>query len=149
SDRGDAKRRRRPKRRRHPRRRRRPMSNAIARIVYPTLVFLVMIGLWQWGADRALFPAYILPAPSEVATRMSSTLPIMLGHALVTTWEILIGFILAMLLGVLLAWLIAHIRVFEQAFYPWLVFVQVLPKVALGPLLVVWVGVGFLPKLLV
>jgi NitT/TauT family transport system permease protein len=39
--------------------------------------------------------------------------------------------------------------VFEQAFYPWIVFVQVLPKVALGPLLVVWLGIGFLPKALV
>ena len=39
--------------------------------------------------------------------------------------------------------------IFEQAFYPWLVFIQVLPKVALGPLLVVWFGVGFLPKALV
>lgn len=125
------------------------MNDTIAKIAYPTLVFIVLVALWQWGADRALFPAYVLPAPSTVALRTVSTASIMFGHAVLTTTEILCGFILAMFLGVFLAWMIAHIRIFEQAFYPWLVFVQVLPKVALGPLLVVWVGVGFMPKLLV
>jgi NitT/TauT family transport system permease protein len=125
------------------------MNDLVARIVYPIVVFIVVVAAWQWGASRELFPAYILPAPSIIALRVAATLPIMFGHAVVTTTEILCGFILAVIFGVLLAWMLAHIRIFEQAFYPWLVFIQVLPKVALGPLLVVWLGVGFLPKALV
>jgi NitT/TauT family transport system permease protein len=125
------------------------MNDRVARILYPAIVFALMIAVWQWGADRSLFPAYVLPAPSEVANRTIATWSVMAGHAVVTTLEILLGFALAMLLGVVFAWLIAYSRLFEQAFYPWLVFIQVLPKVALGPLLVVWIGVGFLPKVLV
>lgn len=125
------------------------MSDRIARIVYPTVVLVIVLLLWQWGADRSLFPSYILPAPSIVAMRTAATLPVMFGHAVVTTMEILLGFALAVVCGVFLAWMIAFVRIFEQAFYPWLVFIQVLPKVALGPLLVVWIGVGFLPKILV
>jgi NitT/TauT family transport system permease protein len=125
------------------------MRDIVPRIVYPILVFVVVGSFWQLGAERSLFPAYILPAPSIIALRLSSTTSLMVWHALVTTEEILCGFILAIVVGVCLAWMLAYVRVFEQAFYPWLVFVQVLPKVALGPLLVVWLGVGFLPKVLV
>jgi NitT/TauT family transport system permease protein len=125
------------------------MKETITRIAYPGAVFLVFIALWQFGADQLLFPAYVLPAPSAIAARMAVTFWPMLGHALITTEEILCGFVLALISGVILALLLAHIRTFEKAFYPWLVFVQVLPKVALGPLLVVWVGIGFLPKALV
>lgn len=125
------------------------MNDSIARILYPTIVFVLMVALWQWGADKSLFPSYVLPAPSEVAARTSATMDVMFGHAVVTTLEILLGFALAVVFGVLLAWMIAHSRLFEHAFYPWLVFIQVLPKVALGPLLVVWIGIGFLPKVLI
>lgn len=125
------------------------MKDVVARIVYPVAVLILVLAGWQWGAEHGLFPPYILPAPSIIAVRFVTTLPIMFGHAVVTTIEIVCGFILAVVSGVLLAWMLAHIRIFEQAFYPWLVFIQVLPKVALGPLLVVWIGVGFLPKVLV
>jgi len=125
------------------------MSDRIAKVVYPAVVLVVVLAVWQWGADRSLFPSYILPAPSVVAVRIADTFWVMLDHAAVTTMEILVGFALAVLFGVFLAWMIAYVRVFEQAFYPWLVFIQVLPKVALGPLLVVWIGVGFLPKIMV
>ncbi len=125
------------------------MQDVVARVAYPILVFIILVLLWQWGAERALFPAYILPAPSTIALRTATTVPVMFGHAIITTFEVACGFVLAIVCGVFLAWMLAHVRVFEQAFYPWLVFIQVLPKVALGPLLVVWLGVGFLPKALV
>src|ERR1700722_2907224 len=104
------------------------MRDIVPRIVYPILVFVVVGSFWQLGAERSLFPAYILPAPSIIALRLSSTTSLMVWHALVTTEEILCGFILAIVVGVCLAWMLAYVRVFEQAFYPWLVFVQVLPK---------------------
>ena len=122
------------------------MKDTIARVLYPSLVLVVVLLFWQWGAERAMFPAYILPAPSLIGSRAAATIPLMFNHAVVTTTEIFCGFILALILGVMLAWMLAHVRVFEQAFYPWLVFVQVLPKVALGPLLVVWAELDFLRR---
>jgi NitT/TauT family transport system permease protein len=69
-------------------------------------------------------------------------------HAVVTSAEIILGFVLAVVIGVALAAMIVFVRTIDKAFYPWLVVVQVIPKVALGPLLVVWLGFGFLPKVL-
>ncbi len=125
------------------------MSDIVRRILYPILLFLLVLFVWIWAADRSYFPAYVLPSPGSVLERLGTTVPEMLRHSAVTTYEVLCGFLLAIIVGISLAWLIAHVRTFEQAFYPWLVFIQVIPKVALGPLLVVWVGVGFLPKVLV
>jgi NitT/TauT family transport system permease protein len=124
---------------------RRPLSKLIA----PLVVLIVVLALWHWSAERSLIPSYVLPAPTVVLERLLSTIPLMLSYSLVTTIEILVGFGLAVVLGVIFAWLIAHVQLFEDAFYPWIVFVQVVPKVALGPLLVVWMGVGFLPKVLI
>jgi NitT/TauT family transport system permease protein len=112
-------------------------------------MLLLVLGIWQLGADRSWFPAYVLPAPSIVGAKIAATLDLMLYETWITTTEIVCGFVIALFVGVLLAWLLAYVRIFEQTFYPLLVLVQVLPKVALGPLLVVWVGIGFLPKVLV
>jgi NitT/TauT family transport system permease protein len=125
------------------------MSSNLSKFIAPLIVLIVVLGLWHWSAERSLVPSYILPAPTIVMDRLLGTLPLMLSFSVITGIEILVGFGLAVLLGVVFAWLIAHVRLFEDAFYPWLVFVQVVPKVALGPLLVVWMGVGFLPKVLI
>jgi NitT/TauT family transport system permease protein len=125
------------------------MPDIARRIIYPILPFVLVMSAWVWAADRSLFPAYVLPSPVLVIERLTTTVPEMAWHSVVTVYEVLCGFLLAIMVGISLAWLIAYVRPFEQAFYPWLVFIQVVPKVALGPLLVVWVGVGFLPKVLV
>jgi NitT/TauT family transport system permease protein len=125
------------------------MPDIARRIIFPTLPFLLVMTFWVWAADRSLFPAYVLPSPLLVIERLVTTVPDMAWHSFVTIYEVLCGFVLAIIVGISLAWLIAYVRAFELAFYPWLVFIQVVPKVALGPLLVVWVGVGFLPKVLV
>ncbi len=96
-----------------------------------------------------MFPAYILPSPGAVSERFVETAPLLAWNSAVTAGEVLCGFLLAIAVGISLAWLVAYVRIFEQAFYPWLVLVQVVPKVAIGPLLVVWMGVGFAPKVLV
>ncbi len=125
------------------------MSSNVSKLIAPLAVLIVVLALWHWSAERSLIPSYVLPAPTVVLDRLLATLPLMLSYSAVTSIEILVGFGLAVLLGVTFAWLIAYVQLFEDAFYPWLVFVQVVPKVALGPLLVVWMGVGFLPKVLI
>jgi NitT/TauT family transport system permease protein len=116
---------------------------------YPVLIFVILIAGWETGARASLFPRYLLPAPSDILVRCLSTADVMVWHSLATTSEIIIGFLLAAAIGVLLAAVIVFVKPFEQAIYPWLVVVQVVPKVAIGPLLVVWLGIGFLPKIVI
>ena len=68
---------------------------------------------------------------------------------LITAAEIAVGFVLALVVGVLLAALITFVPFVDRAIYPWLVVIQVIPKVALGPLLIIWLGFGFFPKVLI
>jgi len=120
----------------------------LADIGYPSLVFILSIAVWEFGARAGWFPPYVLPAPSMIVARIGDTAGLMLHHAVITSAEIILGFVLAVVIGIALAAMIVFVRTIDKAFYPWLVVVQVIPKVALGPLLVVWLGFGFLPKVL-
>src|SRR5204862_4544352 len=67
-------------------------------------------------------------------------------HAYVTTIEVVLGFVAAVVAGVSLAVLMVYVGLIERAIYPWIVVLQVIPKVALGPLFVIWLGFGYTPK---
>ncbi len=94
---------------------------------------------------RALeVPAYILPAPSKVATALwrgfaSGQYP---KHLFRTLTETLLGFLLGSALGLSLGAAVALNRYVEYFFYPYIVMFQSVPKVALAPLIVVWFGLG-------
>jgi NitT/TauT family transport system permease protein len=100
-------------------------------------------GLALWQALCMLFhvPQVILPTPSEIADEMWRILPLLLHQAIPTTLDSLIAFALATVLGVALAIAITCSRLIRDMFYPNLVAFQLVPKVALAPLFVVWLGI--------
>ena len=87
-------------------------------------------------------PPVILPSPISITRYIIARYDILLTHALPTTLESAAGFLLATLLGVALAILITYSRVAREALYPNLVFFQLIPKIALAPLFIIWLGVG-------
>jgi len=89
-------------------------------------------------------PAYILPAPSNVAIALWRGFAggLYQGHLLHTVTETLLGFLLGSAFGFLLGAAVASNRYVEQFFYPYIVMFQSVPKVALAPLIVVWLGLG-------
>ncbi len=103
----------------------------------------------------------LLPTPAQVAADMVTTLvgyPItsprsLLHHALVTAWESLLGFIISLAAGILLAIGIVHIRTLDRALMPWLVASQAIPVLAVAPMVVVVLGsiglTGIVPKALI
>ena len=123
--------------------------SGIGRMRDAALIFVVVCAVWELGARAGLFPPYVLPAPSAIALRLVETAGFLWGHMLVTAAEIAAGFLLALVVGVLLAAAITFIPFVDRAIYPWLVVIQVIPKVALGPLLIIWLGFGFFPKVLI
>ena len=121
----------------------------VARLRDAALIFVAVAVVWEIGARAGLFPAYVLPAPSAIAERLVDTAGFLWRHMLITAAEIAVGFVLALVVGVLLAALITFVPFVDRAIYPWLVVIQVIPKVALGPLLIIWLGFGFFPKVLI
>lgn len=116
---------------------------------WPVGSFVVGIAVWEAVCRVGIVAPYILPAPSAVVARLIESGHLLVSHTLVTAIEILLGFLLAVVGGVLLAVAVVYIRPFERAVYPWLVASQAIPKVAVGPLFVLWMGFGLTPKVVI
>lgn len=112
------------------------------------LSFAVAAGLWEIGVRLFNVAPYLLPPPSTVMTELVARWPRVLDGAIVTTQEILAGYLLAVVVSVPLALLITWSRTLEATLYPLIVFLQIVPKIAIAPLFIIWFGFGFTPKLL-
>src|SRR3979490_1458310 len=121
----------------------------LLKMLTPLAGILVFLAIWQAGVMLSSVPAYLLPAPTEIPGRLIDELPKLLRHGWVTTYEMLLGFFLAVAIAIPLAIAITSSQRFDQFVMPTIVFFQVVPKVAIAPLFLVWFGVGALPKILV
>lgn len=127
----------------------RPESGLLAALARHASTVLLPLGfavsvlaLWEALVRFYAVPTVILPAPSVVWARILSAWPFLLTHLVPTTVETVIGFLLSMILGTLLATLLVYGRRFREAVYPTVVFFQLIPKIALAPLFIVWLGIG-------
>jgi len=118
-----------------------------APLLFIDTAFLMLVA-WEACSRSGILPSYLVPSPSVIASKFVETFGTMVAHAGITIGEIALGFILAVVGAVFLAAIIVSFRWVEKLAYPWLVVLQVIPKVALGPLLILWLGFGFFPKVL-
>lgn len=116
--------------------------------VYPIGAVVVAVLAWEAVTRLTDTPAYALPAPTAVARELIRQWPLLLHNTLSTTLAILAGFLLSVVGGIALALLITNWRFCEKTLYPLLIGSQAIPKLALAPLFVVWLGYGLLPKVL-
>jgi NitT/TauT family transport system permease protein len=111
-------------------------------------VFIVLAALWEWAVDIFAIKPYLLPALSTVLRSLWHNRMMLLEQALVTGGEIVLGYAAAVIGGVLMALAIFAWPLAYRMFYPVLVVFQGLPKIALAPLMIVWVGYGTSSKVL-
>jgi NitT/TauT family transport system permease protein len=111
-------------------------------VVLPVLAAALVIGCWEAVVRIKQIPNTLLPAPSAVAYRLMETLPFLLRQAVPTTLETIASFLISMVLGIGLAVLICKSRLVRDALYPNIVLFQLIPKIALAPLFIVWLGIG-------
>lgn len=123
--------------------------NRISALLYPLATAVCVVVLWYVAVLALHIPAYLLPLPGAVLARMQQDGGFLLWHSWVTTYETLGGFALSVVLGLPIAMLIVASRPLDRALMPWLILSQTFPKVALAPLIVVWFGLGVVPKLAV
>lgn len=104
---------------------------------------------WQIFVVTYGVPAYLLPAPAAIARAFVDQLPILLNNGWVTIYEMLAGYALAVGIAIPLAIAITSSKRFNEFVMPTMLFFQIVPKVAIAPLFLVWFGVGATPKILV
>ena len=134
-----------------PKRKRSKTERAIRRIgwnLLPPLTFVAMVALW-WGAVELFkIPAYLLPGPESVFARLVTDAGLLWTHSKVTLTEILLGFGLTIVTAIPLGLLIALSPLSKQLVYPPIMLMQLVPKIAVAPLFLVWLGFGIESKVL-
>jgi len=123
-------------------------AKRIAGNLLPPLTFVAIVALWAAAIPIFKIPAYLLPGPGGVFSRVISDAPMLWNHSLVTLTEILLGFGLTVLTAIPLGLLIALSPVAKQIGYPPLMLMQLVPKIAVAPLFLVWLGFGMESKVL-
>ena len=115
----------------------------------PLIVFAALFALWEGAVNLTGVKEYLLPPPSKVWTEFLKRYDTVMASAWVTTQEIIAGYLLAIVVSIPLALTVAYSRFVETAIYPVVVFLQIIPKIAIAPLFIIWFGFGFTPKLLI
>jgi len=120
-------------------------------VVLIPLVLVVFIGAWEWTVRAWGIPGFLVPMPSTVGGALVRGIRsgLYLDNFWITLSEALAGFAIASVAGIALGAVIAQFRVVEQTFYPYLVALQTLPKIAIAPLVIVWFGFGISSKVII
>lgn len=115
------------------------------------LTLVLAIGGWEWYVKTYQVSVLILPPPSHIVSALYSGLAsgVYLKALFVTLQAIVLGFLLSASVAFVLGTLISQIRLLEATIYPYVVALQTLPKIAIAPLILVWVGLGIESKIII
>jgi len=120
-------------------------------IAASVLLLVAFLAAWQWGPGLLGVPSFIVPPLSMVASEFAHAwrLDHLLLHTVITAAEVLAGFLLGSLLGAFVGYLLGMSPMAEFALSPYILALQIAPKVAFAPLFILWMGFTVYPKILV
>jgi len=114
----------------------------------PVITAVALLLLWQLACSLFSIADYIFPSPLTIAGAMGEYAGPIAEAAWKTFWVTMLGFTIAIVVGVLLGFLVGSSRLAYAAIYPLLVGFNAVPKAALVPILIVWFGIGLGPGIL-
>jgi NitT/TauT family transport system permease protein len=122
-----------------------------SRLVPVVVAAVAFVLVWKTIVIIGNYPQFILPSPEVVAQRFATAWldGTIAPHAVATLSEIVIGFIVGATLAVVIGYLLARSALAERLLSPYLVAAQAMPVLVLAPLLVIWLGTGLLPKVVI
>jgi NitT/TauT family transport system permease protein len=118
-------------------------------IICPLISLAVLLGVWDAAVRVFAIPDYLLPSPQAVYQALASGFldGSLWPHLATTLGETLSGYLIGSLLAIFFGVALAESQTFERFIYPLLVALQATPKVALGPIILVWFGFGMASKI--
>ena len=124
---------------------------AAARVFATAALAVVALCAWQWGPPALGVPRFIIPTLSDTWTEFGRmvTRDNLAKHFVSTLWTTLAGFVLGSLLGAVAGYALGLSRFWESVLSPYILALQIAPKVAFAPLFIMWFGYTAAPKLLV
>jgi NitT/TauT family transport system permease protein len=124
--------------------RRRWSGDTLLTAVLPTITLALIVYLWDWAIRYYQIPPTTIPTPGEVFDELVYSLGTgtILLHTFLTLQEVVFGFVLGAAGGFALGVAVAEWKFVRMAISPFLVAVQMVPKVAIAPLFIMWIGYG-------
>ncbi|OIJ19264.1 ABC transporter permease [Anaerobacillus alkalidiazotrophicus] len=115
------------------------------------LLFITFISIWELVVHVREISKIILPAPSDIVINLINNFQsgYFYPHIYATTVEVLGGFFLGSFLGISLGFLVSQSKTAQEILQPYIIASQAMPKLALAPLLVLWFGFGYTPKIII
>ena len=114
----------------------------------PIIVILALLVIWELVVRIANIPLYILPAPTKIISTLFEDIEALGHHSLITVLEALIGMAISLVAAIIFGILMDALPAFKRSIYPILVVTQTVPVIVLAPILVLWMGFGWGPKIL-
>jgi len=122
------------------------IRSGLPSLVAPAAALGGFLLVWDVGARLAAVPEFLLPKPSRIAEFVVGNAALLWHHGQATITATILGFVLALAFGIVVAIAIVWSTPFEGVIYPLIVMTQVIPKVAVAPLIIVYMGFGLEPK---
>jgi NitT/TauT family transport system permease protein len=115
----------------------------------PVALFLVLAGVWHVITRALQVPAYVLPGPLEVAREAVANGSSLIGASALTAVAALSGFCASLIIGCLIGFAFSQWPLVRSSCYPYAIFLQTVPIVAIAPLIIIWFGTGLQSVILV
>lgn len=134
-----------------PKKKRSPAARRVRRVLWaslPPLTFVLIVVAWGVSIPIFKIQPYLLPGPIDVFDRLFSDSDLLWRNAQITITEIALGFGITVVTAIPLGLLIAQSRLAKAVVYPPMMLLQLVPKIAVAPLFLVWLGFGMTSKVL-
>jgi NitT/TauT family transport system permease protein len=119
-----------------------PTSAVLQSIGLPVATGIAFLAVWEWAVTALHVPQVVLPSPSLIAHAIIGNTGLLATHLIPTTLVAVVGFILAAIAGTAIAIAITASRLLRDTIYPCVLAFQLVPKIALAPIFIVWFGMG-------
>jgi NitT/TauT family transport system permease protein len=119
------------------------IKRTAGRVLPPVAVFLLVIAAWQTFTSARNIPRYLLPGPSDIFTASIANAAKLSQATEVTAAGAICGFLMSVFFGTFIAIIFSQSPLIRRSLFPYAIFLQTVPIVAIAPLIVLWVGTGF------
>lgn len=119
------------------------LLRGVAKVIPPIVLFLAVIVVWQVAIDAFHVPKYILPSPSAVVKAAWKYAPELRTGTAFTAAAAMTGFLASFVGGALIAVVFSQSSLIRTSCYPYAIFLQTVPIMAIAPLIIIWFGTGF------
>lgn len=124
-------------------------ESALKPVIGATLTLILLVLLWEFLVRWFNIPGWLLPSPSAIGEAIYQWRADLVTHTLVTLYETVVGYMISIAISIPLAVAVVYSPLLQNTVYPILLGFQSMPKVAIAPLLLLWIGFGPLPKIAV